>query len=165
MFDKFGEFDSAAEINAKAKELLEKDDMNGLVDLALENGLDREDAEDFADGIVEELCTELQAALGKIKVEKEALKLERELADIAGEIEFYGASLAAGIRQKGKSLAEYVAKVIDAGYRNAVSIPREITDKLTDVPKQFRAQIKTGMPNKAERIQIMVDYFGGKVEK
>ena len=42
MFDKFGEFDSAEELNAKAAELKAAGEEKRLVELALENGLDKE---------------------------------------------------------------------------------------------------------------------------
>ena len=163
MFEKFGEFDSAEEINAKAAALKAEYDGAGLKDLAEENGLDPEDAEDFADGIIEEFCTPYQAALGKLKMEKEAMKLTRELADLAEEVEMNLGigTVAAGVRKKGKSLAEYLAKIVDEGYKNAIGLPKEITDRLTALPKQYRNQVKTGIPNKAERMRILKEYYGG----
>ena len=162
MFEKFGEFDSAEEINAKAAELKAQYDGTGLKDLAEENGMDPEDAEDYADGITEEFCTTFQAAFGKLKVEKEAMKLTRELEDLAEEVEANLSPItAAGVRKKGKSLAEYLAKIVDEGYKNSIGLPQEITNKLTVVPKQYRSQVKTGIPNKAERMRILKEYYGG----
>ena len=48
MFDKFGEFDSYEEINRAAKAQLEEGDLEAIKTIAEENGLDPEDAEDFA---------------------------------------------------------------------------------------------------------------------
>lgn len=162
MFEKFGEFDSAEEINAKAAELKTLGDRAALKELAEENGLDPEDAEDYADGIIEELCTVFMAAQGKIKVEMEAMKLTREFEMLTDEllVEIQDLKLAAGVRRKGKSLAEYLAKVIDKGYKDAITPPKEILDKVTAVPKQYLQHLKTGMPNKAERKAIMAEYFG-----
>jgi hypothetical protein len=166
MFEKYGEFDSAEEINAKAAELKVLGDRAALRELAMENGLDPEDAEDYADGIIEDdLCTVFMAAQGKIKVEMEAMKLTREFEMLADELqaEIQDLKLAAGVRRKGKSLAEYLAKVIDKGYQDAITPPKEILDKVTAVPKQYLQHLKTGMPNKAERKTIMTEYFGEKV--
>ena len=163
MFDKYGEFDSAEELNRTAAEKRADGDEEALAALALENGLDREDAEDYMDFVNEEFCTPYMAAIGKIKVEKEELKLKRELQDLAEELEMacqQDPAVAAGVRKKGKRLAEYLAKVVDAGYKNAILLPKEITEQLTEVPKQYRSQVRTGMPNKAERMEIIKTYYG-----
>ena len=47
MFEKFGEFNSAEELNKKAAELKTAGELGKLKDLAIENGLDPEDAEDY----------------------------------------------------------------------------------------------------------------------
>ena len=46
MFDKFGEFDSAEEINRAAAAQLKEGDLDAVKTIAEENGLDPEDAED-----------------------------------------------------------------------------------------------------------------------
>ena len=48
MFEQFGEFDSAEEINRAAKAQLEEGDKEAIEGIAMENGLDQEDVEDFA---------------------------------------------------------------------------------------------------------------------
>ena len=50
MFDKFGEFDSAEEINRAAAAQLKEGDLDAIKTIAEENGLDPEDAEDFCTG-------------------------------------------------------------------------------------------------------------------
>lgn len=47
MFGKFGEFDSAEEINRAAAAQLKEGDLDAIKTIAEENGLDSEDAEDF----------------------------------------------------------------------------------------------------------------------
>lgn len=68
MFDKFGEFDSAEELNAKAEELKAAGEEKRLVELALENGLDKEDAEDYMDDYISTLATTLYDVHGITKV-------------------------------------------------------------------------------------------------
>ena len=46
MFDKFGEFDSVEELNRAAAGQKEQGDLEALISLAIENGLDKEDAEE-----------------------------------------------------------------------------------------------------------------------
>ena len=71
MFDKFGEFNSVEELNKAAEGLKKEGDMKSLFALAKENGIDKEDCEDYVAGDTEELVTPIMAALGRLQVEKE----------------------------------------------------------------------------------------------
>ena len=66
MFDKFGEFNSAEEINEVAAAQLQEGDTDAVMTIARENGIDEGDAQDYIDGIVDKLCSTLMAAFGKI---------------------------------------------------------------------------------------------------
>ena len=50
MFEKFGEFDSAEEINRAAAAQRAEGDTEALMQIAIENGIDKEDAQDYAAG-------------------------------------------------------------------------------------------------------------------
>ena len=65
MWDKFGEFDSVEELNRAAAGQKEEGDEEALIALAVENGLTKEDALDYMDGVVDELASSLMAAQGK----------------------------------------------------------------------------------------------------
>ena len=86
MFDKFGEFDSWEEINRAAAAQKEEGDFEALKEIAKENGIDEEDAQDYIDGVVDELCNTSMAAIGKINIEKKALGLTEIMADWADYI-------------------------------------------------------------------------------
>lgn len=73
MFEVFGEFDSAEEINKAAAGQLAQGDTQAIRDIARENGLDLADAEDYIDGEVSELCNPLMAALGKSRSKRRSL--------------------------------------------------------------------------------------------
>lgn len=47
LFEKFGEFDSAEELNRAAAAQLAEGDIDAIYGIAEENGIDREDAEDY----------------------------------------------------------------------------------------------------------------------
>ena len=81
LFERFGEFDSVEELNMTAEGLKEEGDLESLKVLAEENGLDAADAEDYADGIVTELASDLMAAAGKIAVESKALGIDGIMSD------------------------------------------------------------------------------------
>lgn len=72
MFDKFGEFDSAEELNKAAEGLKEEGDRESLIELAKENGIDPEDAEDYWNSEMQFLAASRVAAVARLKVEKEA---------------------------------------------------------------------------------------------
>lgn len=68
MFDKFGEFNSYEELNLAAEGFKKEGDMDSLMELAEENGINREDVEDYLDGILTELTTPTAAALGRLDI-------------------------------------------------------------------------------------------------
>ena len=77
MFDKFGEFNSVEELNMAAEGFLKEGDTGSLYALAEENGIDKEDAEDYINGDTESFTNLTMAACGRIDIqEKEIAKNE-----------------------------------------------------------------------------------------
>lgn len=70
MFDKFGEFDSVEELNKAAAGFLNEGDTGSILELAKENGIEEEDAQDYIDGLNKEFATLPMAAMGRIDVEE-----------------------------------------------------------------------------------------------
>ena len=115
LFERFGEFDSVEELNMTAEGLKEEGDLESLKVLAVENGLDAADAEDYADGIVPELASALMAAQGKITVESKALGIDGIMSDWKDTVIEECAedkAFCAAVRKKGKYLKEYMAKPV-----------------------------------------------------
>lgn len=79
MFDKFGEFDSVEELNKAAKGFKDEGDFNSIYALAEENGIDKEDAEDYVAGDVEELATPAMATMGRLEVEKREILKDKDV--------------------------------------------------------------------------------------
>ena len=69
MFDRFGEFDSAKELNELAINLRKEGDAESLRIMAKENGIDEEIVEVFLNRDIDFLCDVMAAAIGKIEVE------------------------------------------------------------------------------------------------
>lgn len=84
LYEKFGEFDSAEELNMSAAGLLKEGDTESLIALAKENGIDEEDAKDYINGCMDVLASPIAAALGKLEVECEELKPEQIIGSIYG---------------------------------------------------------------------------------
>jgi hypothetical protein len=166
MFEKFGEFDSAEELNAKAKELKDAGKEAELTELALENGLDAEDAGDYWDDCADTLATTLQAAVGKLRMEEKALELSGVLSDWCEElIETCAAdrAFAQAVRKKGKDLAGYIALLADTGYKNRCVVKQEIVNKTVEVKGVIgNHEFSIGIPDKATRRKLARQYYLGE---
>ncbi len=146
LFAKFGELDSAEEINRAAAAQKAEGDIEALKALADENGIDVIDAEDYFNGDIPELCTELSAALGKLEVEK---------ADIGIEDMTYGAWVASiqlmicddaelrrAYRRKGKRLVDVLAQATVECSKSRKNAP----DLITKAAKKLDSRIPDPLP-------------------
>lgn len=165
MFEKFGEFDSAEELNRAAAAQKAEGDLEALIALAVENGIDKEDAEDYMDDVVEDLVTPKTAAMGKLDLEKKDLKLSGVLLDWVQELvamvmesdEFAGA-----VRKKGKSLAGYIALTAEKGYENRCVVDKRIVEKMDQVKKIVGShEFSIGIPDKKTRKELATKYYMG----
>lgn len=129
MFDKFGEFDSVEELNLAAAGLLKEGDTKSLLALAEENGIDKEDANDYIAGELKELTNVIDAAIGKLKVEKqksnpyESIIADYLMANSSEEM------LARAIRKKGKSVKKALASMTEQARRVKVGNMAILTDR------------------------------------
>lgn len=168
MFEKFGEFDSAEEINAVAMVKLIDGKKEELFALANENGIDMDDVNDYIAGCTTELVTPLMAAVGKLEVESGELKIGGILKDWVGiimqqcttDIEF-----AKAVRKKGKELKLCMAALIKFAFENKVQVSEEIVKVTTVVHNgkeaPMRSPLYLGVPNTAETKRIVREYYLG----
>lgn len=166
MFDKFGEFDSVEELNKAAAGLKEEGDEESLAALAEENGLTRDDAEDYMDDVTTEFATDLQAAIGKIRVETEHLKISGILDDWKNAVLDLCAEnveMRAAVRKKNKSLCNCMALLIKFAFENKERISEEIVKacKVNHNGKEepMRSPLYLGVPNKATVKKIVTEYY------
>lgn len=164
MEHRFGIFNTPEELNRAAAAQKAEGDEEALTALAVENGLDREDAEDYLAGDVEELCTPHMAALGKLKLEAEELELKSQLADWKDYLvqlltDEDGDALARAVFSPEKKLLDVMAAGLKKASENRVRVSREII-KAAGLPDNA-AQI--GMVGRDELKGIILDYYtGGK---
>ena len=164
MFDKFGEFDSALEINNKANELKAAGDKDGIKKLGKENGLDVEDVNDFIRGDIDELTTPMLAALGKINIEVREYKIDGILREWISELEEAATDpeIADAIRRKGKSISDFIARTADYGFRHKATVDKRIVAKCPEIKKVIgNHEFSIGIPDKRERKKIMREYYLG----
>lgn len=168
MFDKFGEFDSAEELNRAAAAQFKEGDEKAIYDIAKENGIDTEDAEDYMDGVIEELVTIRSAAMGKLKVESEDLELKgivSDWKDMLVEECMASEELCVAIRKKDKALKHCLAKLIRFAFENKVQVSNKIVSvtKVTHNGKEesLRSPLFLGIPSKADTKKLIREYYLG----
>lgn len=161
MYEKFGEFDSAEELNMAAAGQKEEGDLEALVELAIENGLDREDAEDYMDDCMPVLATPVMAALGKIKVECEEMKPKQIMEDWVEYIKVQcteSEEMAAAVRKKGKSIKGCIAELLKWSFGNQMEIESDIL-KAAGVKA---GRVTLGIPGMGQAKKIIRRYYLGK---
>ena len=157
MFEKYGEFDSAEEINKAAEEKLAKGDTEAVIGIAIENGIDKEDAEDFIDGAVGELATPLMAALGKIAVEEQDLKPYEIMEDWVSYIKMQcqdNPKMCLAVRRKGKSLKGCIAALLKWSLKNQYQVPQDI---LKECHISYKCTL--GIPGMKRARDIIQEYY------
>ncbi len=169
MFEKFGEFDSVEELNRAAAAQKEQGDNEAVIALAEENGIDREDAEEYIDGCVDELATPLMAASGKLKIEAEELEIKGILEDWKDEIVNLctaDGEICAAVRKKDRHIRDCMALLIRFAFENKVQVSNKIVNvtKVTHNGKEepFRGPLYLGIPNRAQVRKIVREYYLGR---
>ena len=161
MWDKFGEFDSVEELNMAAAGQKEQGDEAALIALAEENGIDKADAQDYMDGVVEELASPLMAAEGKIKVESAELKPVEIMEDWVQYILLRcveDPEMQKAVRMKGKSLEGCIAALLTWSFKHQIPVDQKIM-KAAGVTA---GRCTLGIPGMATAKKIITNYYMGK---
>ncbi|SFI19604.1 hypothetical protein SAMN04487830_12936 [Pseudobutyrivibrio sp. OR37] len=163
MFERFGNLDTADAINKVAEEIKATGDEEKLKALCEENGIDQEDAEDYMDGVLDELVTPLSAALGKLRAEEAYLKLGGILTDWVDELRnecINDEKMQQAVRSSSKELAGYIAALAENGYENRCVVSPAIVKQTKTINKLLNGhEFSIGVPDKATRLQLMKDYY------
>lgn len=164
LYAKFGEFDSAEEINRAALAQISQGDYEAVKMIAKENGIDEMDAQDFIDGVYPELCGPFTAAVGKLEVEAEALGLPMVMQLWADHIKGMLASddddlLKKGIRRKGKNMAELFGKLIVETSRTRKNTPSEIVAAARKIDSSIPSTLPIGDISKKRFEEVVREYY------
>lgn len=160
MFDKFGEFDTAEELNRSAEGLKNEGDIESLKVLAEENGFSEYDVEDFCTGAMPTFCTVTTAAIGKLAVEKEDLKPSEIVSDWISYIEsevMENETLARAIRRKGKSLIGCIGGILKWSYAKMYPVD----DRIIKASGIKASGVKMGIPGMATAKDLIRGYYCG----
>ena len=171
MEKKFGVFNTVEELNRAAAAPKEEGDLEALIGIAVENGLEKEDAEEYMESEDPEdfLCNATMAAIAKLKLEEQDLHLESQLKDwkdfIVQMLTDYpmdhpedGAALANAVFAPGKQLLDVLAAGLKMASKNRVTVDRRIT-KAAGLPESA-GQI--GMCSRDDLKKIILDYYMGE---
>lgn len=159
MFDKFGEFDSWEEINEAAAAQLEEGDHEAIFTIAEENGIDKEDAQDYIEGYMERLVNPIVAANGKLDVEAAELKPEEIMEDWLTYIRIRcleDEQMALAVRRRGKSLKGCIAELLKWSFKNAKDVDKDVAKAAG-----ITARVKLGIPGMGRAKKIITEYYLG----
>lgn len=159
MEHKFGIFQTVEELNRAAAAQKAEGDTEALYAMAEENGISREDAQDYLDGAAQELATPLMAALGKLELEEKELGLKSQLKDwkdfIASMCTESG-ELCRAVFAPEKKLLSVLAEGIRHASQNRTVLPDKIT-KEAGIPRHSAI----GMTGRDELRRITEKYYLG----
>lgn len=161
MFDKFGEFNGVEELNEKAAELMVAKDYESIKELAKENGIDIEDAEDYIDGVIDVLATPITAAFGKLNIESTELQPYEIMNDWISYIRITcqeNKDMAEAVRRSDKSLKSCIAELLKWSFKNAKPVDGEILKACN-----INFKVTLGIPGIGTAKKIIKEYYLGGV--
>lgn len=158
LYEKFGEFDSAAELNEAIENQIHEGDLKAAEDICRENGIDVENLNDYQTQYIDEPCTILEAALGKIEVEAAVLPNYDIFEDWTGYIKLLAQEdekIAINIRKKGKSLAGCLAELLKWGFSHQYEVPKSVLS----AAKINANKVTMGIPGMKNAKKIIKEYY------
>lgn len=161
MYERFGEFNSAEEINETAVNLRREGDTESIKILAKENGIDEDVAEVFIEGALLYLCDNMTAAIGKLDIEEKDLKAKEIMADWADYIKarcFEDENMAKAVRRKDKSLKGCIGALLTWSFKNQIPVDKDIM-KAAGVTA---GRCTLGIPGIGTAKKIITEYYLGK---
>lgn len=160
MEHKFGVFRTVEELNRAAAAQKAEGDAEALFALAEENGLDKEDAEDYLDGAAEELATPVMAAFGKLDLEARELNLESQLADWKDFVSAMcteSEEMSRAVFLPDKHLLDVLVDALKHASKNRIRLPRKLT-RGAGIPDDS----SIGVTSRADLRRIAEEYYLGK---
>jgi hypothetical protein len=173
LFAKFGEFDSAEEINRAAAAQKAQGDNEAVRTIAKENGIDEMYVDDFLAGDYDELCNPLIAAIGKLDIETADLDLPTSLqlwVDFIKNmmLEENDKQLMIGIRRKGKDLVNLLAKLIVETSKSRKNVPGPIVSAARKLNSSIPGTLPIGDISRKRLEEAIREYYidpAGKQEE
>ena len=160
LYAKFGEFDTADQLNELAGNLLKEGDKASIKALAKENGIPEEYAEMYISGDIPVMCDAQTAAAGKIDIEAAELKPQDIMVDWVEYIKavcLEDDRMAKAVRKKGKTLKGCIGKILEWAFKNQQPVDKDII-KAAGVKAD---KVTLGIPGQAKARELIRSYYGG----
>lgn len=159
MEHKFGLFQTVEELNRAAAAQKAEGDTESLYALAAENGIEKDDVDDYLDGATSELCSWQMAVSGKLDLEAKELELKSQLMDWKNQIEEMALNdekFARTVFFPEKKLQDVIAEGLKTASKARIRISRILT-KAAGLPEQTAI----GMISRRELQEIATRYYLG----
>lgn len=156
MFDKFGKM-SYDELIRTAKAEKEEGDEEALIALAQENGLDKEDAEDYMDDLTEVLCTPREAAVARVEMEAKELEVSGIWEEWKGcvlEMCMEDEDLCCAVCRKNRSLVGLFGKLLKLGFDSKQRVDKRICKEAG-----LNDNVYTGIPTRQQVAETISNYY------
>lgn len=154
-----GKIDSVEDLNRVAAELKTTGDEKGLLKLAEQYGMDKEDVEDYMDDVVPEFATPLMAAVGKLKHEAAVLGLQGVVKDWEECIEQMctdDEEMCRAVIKSDRKLTDCMGKILKYAFDNKARVNDDVVKAAS-----LRTPIYLGVPGKAELKKLITEYYMG----
>ena len=160
----YKEFDSVEALNKEAEELLKAGNEKEIINLAINQGIDEDEARDYIDGIVDTFATANMAAMGKLSIKEKELKIEGILKDWMNTIRrvvLEDKDIAEKVYRK--SVEGCLAEMLAYSFENKVKVPDAIasvtTVTINGKKEKMRTPVYMGVPNSTDARQIVQKYY------
>lgn len=175
MYERYGKMESLAAINAKAEELFNAGDVDGLRTLAAENSIPEDYADLYLEGETPEFVDIQMFAEGRIRTEAEDLGVEELLEDWAEYVIVLiedSPEFAEKVIKNGRTLIGCIGELCAYGIMHAEQAPAEVCQainrtvteeqlKKLHMERRHIQYTKIGMPGMGTAKRIIRQYFGG----
>lgn len=158
MFEKFGRMASLEELNMAAEGLKNEGDKESLEALALENGVDSVDVDDYVDGYITKLFTPLDASLSRLDIEAKDINAVEIVADWVTYIKsccIDDENMRAAVLEK--DLKGCIKGLLVWSFKNMYEVDKSIL-KAAGVNQNC----KMGIPGMGRAKTIITEYYLGK---
>ncbi len=160
LFEKFGELNSAEEINELAENLFNEGDTESIKVMAKENGILSEFVQMYLQGDIPVLCDAMTAAMGKLDMECEELKPKGIMEDWLEYIRtqcMEDEQMAIWVRQKGKSLKGCIGALLKWSFGHQQAVDGDIL-KAAGVSA---SKVTLGIPGMGQAKKTIKEYYRG----
>lgn len=155
-------FNSADEINIKAEEFKNLGRKDMVLALAVQNGLDKEDAEDYIAGEMDKLTTPAMAAWGRINIQTKELEVYEIMEDWITYIKqrcLENAVMAKAVMQPDKSIKGCIAELLKWSLKNAKPVDKGILKACS-----INYNVRLGIPGMRTAKETINKYYVGGIK-